>query len=182
MWQYLPAVGTDEWSVNPEWTNYSADECAQWETCWLAQQAGQDLVFATDELRGGHCGMNGHDNVTTDEPFEWFDKNIFTGVHRAVRRVALAAAAVWQYLPAVGTDEWSVNPGWTNYSVDECAQWETCWLAQQAGEHPVFATDFTLRGGYCGMNGHPEVTTDEPYEWFDKHIFTGVHRAVRRVA
>ena len=55
----------------------------------MAQQAGDDSrVFATSELRGGYVGPSGHPNVTTDEPFEWFDKNIFTGVHRAVRRVA----------------------------------------------------------------------------------------------
>jgi hypothetical protein len=89
VWQYLPAVGTAEWTSNPGWTNFTAEECAQWETCWLEQQAGNDdRVFATSELRGGYVGVSGHPSVTTDEPFEWFDKNIWTGVHRAVRRVA----------------------------------------------------------------------------------------------
>ena len=87
VWQYLPAVGTPEWAVNPSWTDYSADDCAQWEACWVAQQAGDERrVFSTNELVGGYVGSSGHSNVTTNAPYEWFDKNMFTGVHRAVRR------------------------------------------------------------------------------------------------
>ena len=87
VWQYLPAVGTPEWAVNPSWTDYSADDCAQGDLCWVAQQAGDERrVFSTNELVGGYVGSSGHPNVTTNAPYEWFDKNMFTGIHRAVRR------------------------------------------------------------------------------------------------